>query len=146
MLIGYIDSGGVRAYSQLIILKALMDKVAQLEQSQLDDDGNRVESSFHPIPWEEARKEGRGSFRTEPRIMTHRNVNGHVFTARHEKGEKVDANKLKTEKIFSRFHPYHYFDWIAGAGTGGSAALPFGPEYSANTLLDGMLSCLAVSG
>jgi hypothetical protein len=39
----------VRGYSQLIIIKTLMDEVARLELNTPDENGNAFESSFHPF-------------------------------------------------------------------------------------------------
>jgi patatin-like phospholipase/acyl hydrolase len=47
----WLDGGGVRGYASLLILKALMSKIQQLEQDQLCQ-GDRVASSAD-YPWME---------------------------------------------------------------------------------------------
>jgi hypothetical protein len=112
-----LDGGGVRGYSQLIILKALMEKVAAIEQSKLDDDGRRVESSFHPLSWEDDK-----SMKLQKRVVkTRTNTRKKTESLSKEKGKQVEKSSDTNSEgdAGSKFYPHHYFDWIAGTSTGG---------------------------
>jgi hypothetical protein len=96
-----------------------MDKVAELERTRLDDDGKQVESSFHPLSWEENK-----SLRL--RKKSHRNGNGSAkqpgdLANGNGKGKQVERQFDISSSLEDQpgFYPYHYFDWIAGTSTGG---------------------------
>ena len=115
----------MRGYSQLIIIKALMDEVEKIERSQPDKDGKPVLSSFHPFTPSEGKsvvqaksKHKRKKMKKEDSTNGHKNGddgNGN------EKGKEVErqSESSSDERECCQFYPYHYFDYIAGTSTGG---------------------------
>jgi hypothetical protein len=97
-----------------------MDKVAELERTRLGDDGKQVESSFHPLSWEENKS-------LKLRKKSHQNGNGSAkkpsdLPNGNGKGKEVERQSHTSSSLDNQpaFYPYHYFDWIAGTSTGGS--------------------------
>jgi hypothetical protein len=96
-----------------------MDKVAELERSKPDGDGKQVESSFHPLSWEENKS-------LKLRKRSHQNANGPKkktgdLTNGNGKRKQLERQSDTSSSLEDQpgFYPYHYFDWIAGTSTGG---------------------------
>jgi hypothetical protein len=117
----------VRGYSQLIIIKALMDEVEKIERSQLDEDGKPVLSSFHPFTPSEGKSVVQAKSKHKRKKMKKEDsTNGHKSGDDGNGNEKGKGKELERqsesssdEKECCQFHPYHYFDYIAGTSTGG---------------------------
>jgi hypothetical protein len=126
-----IDGGGVRGYSQLIIIKALMDEVARIERSKPDENGRPVESSFHPLSPNDEKSVMRPKLKHRRRktMKKEASTNGHTngvlngdAEKSNEKGKEVERqsdSSSSDEEERGKFYPYHYFDYIAGTSTGG---------------------------
>lgn len=85
-----VDGGGIRGYSALLILRALMRAIGKLESHDPEDP---AVSSFHPL-----------------------NPASSVATD----GESVSSKKSASETTdTSPWLPCHYFDYAAGTSTGG---------------------------
>lgn len=85
-----VDGGGIRGYSALLILRALMAAIGELESNDPDDP---AESSFHPL-------------KPSPGMIAD--------------GESVRSNVSVPEtSSTSPWLPCHYFDYAAGTSTGG---------------------------
>lgn len=87
-----LDGGGIRGYSALLILEALMKEIGKLETSHPYDPAR---SSFHPLS-------------PAPEIAT---------DSESVKSQDVVEPPPQTET--SPWLPYHYFDYMAGTSTGG---------------------------
>ncbi|MCJ1428056.1 hypothetical protein MMC29_005963 [Sticta canariensis] len=86
-----LDGGGIRGYSALLILKALMEEIGKLETNHSDEPAR---SSFHPLS-------------PAPCIATDsESVKSH---------DLVEAPQTES----SPWLPCHYFDYMAGTSTGG---------------------------
>ena len=99
------DGGGIRGYGSLLMLQALMEKIA-IEERRIDP---AIESSFSPCIYKPTRvgfstpfTENAGSFEASP------------VTETNPKGLSDD----------SLFLPCHYFDYGAGTSTGGYVESP----------------------
>ena len=92
----YLDGGGIRGYSALLILRELMEAIGEQERSYPDGpdvaDGPAV-SSYHPLL---------------PNLLA---------ATDDESLERLGAAKSPTAS--SPWLPCHYFDYIAGTSTGG---------------------------
>jgi hypothetical protein len=118
----------VRGYSQLIIIKALMDEVSRIERSRPDEKGNPVLSSFHPFTPKEEKsalrpklKHRRRKVKKEASTNNHSNTNGDSGKG-NGKGKDIERQSDSSssgEEECDKFYPYHYFDYIAGTSTGG---------------------------
>lgn len=85
-----LDGGGIRGYSALLIIQALMRAIGTLESNHED----RAESSFHPLS-------------PAPCIATDaRSIDSYMSVP----PPKTDS---------SPWLPCHYFDYTAGTSTGG---------------------------
>lgn len=91
MYLTSLDGGGIRGYSALLILKALMKEIGELETGHSDP----ARSSFHPLS------------PAPPSIAT---------DSESEKSHDLDEPP-QTES--SPWLPCHYFDYMAGTSTGG---------------------------
>jgi hypothetical protein len=94
-----------------------MDKVAIIEQNKVDDEGRRVESSFHPLSWQHDK-----TIMLQKRTTKRRSNSGkNSRSLRNGKGKQIEkaSDTSSEEEARARFYPYHYFDWIAGTSTGG---------------------------
>ena len=87
----FLDGGGVREYSALLILQKLMVAIGQLERTHPD---GPAESSYHPL--------------RQPSKMP-------------EEATPPDIDNVATGCIpdSSSWLPCHYFDYMAGTSTGG---------------------------
>ncbi len=120
----------MRGYSQLMIIKALMDEVEQIEKSTPDDDGKPVLSSFHPFSPHEEKSFIRPKLKhTRRKVKRESSTNDHTNSdtakVNDEKG-KGNGKEVERQSESSssgeednKFYPYHYFDYIAGTSTGG---------------------------
>ena len=118
-----VDGGGVRGYSQLLILKALMNKVEAIEQSRPSSNGKKVDSSFHPISWPDVPVTTAETLRRSKSAATRPSSSNDSTLASNGSAKakgKGKGKEQKPEEEKSRFYPHHYFDWIAGTSTGGS--------------------------
>jgi hypothetical protein len=118
----------VRGYSQLIIIKALMDEVEKIEKSTPDDDGKPVLSSFHPFSPHEEKSFIRPKLKHTRKVKRESSTNGHTNSDTAKVDEKGKGNGKEVERQSessssgeedNKFYPYHYFDYIAGTSTGG---------------------------
>ncbi|KAL9118353.1 MAG: hypothetical protein Q9187_005102 [Circinaria calcarea] len=101
-----LDGGGVRGYSSLLILQALMEEIARLEQEQ-----PLAPSSVSPL---------------EPRVRTTvmRQPSHRAGTVLREEIFALPAPRR--HQTLSNYLPCHYFDYIAGTSTGGLIAIMLG--------------------
>ena len=86
-----IDGGGIRGYSSLIILQALMEEIGKIEQAHNPKATSSIYSS-----------------------------------ALGRLDDAVCAVPTPDAMPVARYRPCHYFDYIAGAGTGGTIAMMLG--------------------
>jgi hypothetical protein len=111
----------VRGYSQLLILKALMDKVEAIERSRPLRNGKKVDSSFDPIPWPDVPLTSAERLRRQKSTATRPlSSSGSTILNSGIANGKAKEKEQEPGKEKSRFYPHHYFDWIAGTSTGGS--------------------------
>lgn len=96
------DGGGIRGYSALLIIRALMKAIGNLEKNytarSVISDGP-AESSYHPL---------------SPGVS--------ATTDAASIKEQLESTKPDTDT--SPWLPCHYFDYMAGTSTGGSES-PF---------------------
>lgn len=93
-----LDGGGIRGYSSLLILRALMKAIGEIERKWPSDP---AESSFHPL---EPPSEDSDALHRYPRInISH-----------------IERNAT------SPWLPCHYFDYMAGTSTGGLISIMLG--------------------
>lgn len=103
-----LDGGGVRGFSSLLILQALMTKIATLEQAD-----SQTHSSEHPL---------KPRLRRPVRMQQNRANTLRQF----ESPEQSQSPVFGPERASSVFLPAHYFDYIAGTSTGGLIAIMLG--------------------
>ena len=94
------DGGGIRGYGSLLMLQALMEKIAT-EERRIDP---AIESSFSPCIYKP----------TRVGFSTPFTENGESFEA-----SPVTETNPKGLSDDSLFLPCHYFDYAAGTSTGG---------------------------
>lgn len=133
-----LDGGGIRGYSSLLILKALMHEIWKWEQRLDQEDGEEdVEIAMADSPTEERHEAGAGASRDDS--------NAKAETARDDSA----ADQLQLKKTKSAFDhvqddqlaskttkakalledellPCHYFDFMYGTSTGGIIATALG--------------------
>lgn len=93
-----LDGGGIRGYSSLLILRALMKAIGEIERQWPSDP---AESSFHPL---EPPSVDSDALHRYPRINT----------------KHTERNET------SPWLPCHYFDYMAGTSTGGLISIMLG--------------------
>lgn len=89
-----VDGGGIRGYSALLILQALMKAIGRMERKYASG-SSKVESSYHPL----------SPLSPAPRMATDINSK-----ARNDEPANTES---------SPWLPCHYFDYVAGTSTGG---------------------------
>ncbi|KAM0794634.1 acyl transferase/acyl hydrolase/lysophospholipase [Usnea florida] len=94
------DGGGIRGYGSLLMLQALMEKIA-IEERRIDP---TIESSFSPCIYKP----------TRVGFSTPFSKNGKSFEA--SRVTETNSNGLSDDSLFL---PCHYFDYGAGTSTGG---------------------------
>ena len=99
------DGGGIRGYGSLLMLQALMEKIA-IEERRIDP---AIESSFSPCIYKP----------TRVGFSTPFSKNANSFEA-----SRVTETNPKGLSDDSLFLPCHYFDYGAGTSTGGYVELP----------------------
>lgn len=93
-----LDGGGIRGYSSLLILRALMKAIGEIERGWPSDP---AESSFHPL---------------KPPCVDSDELNRYP-----------EINTKHTERnASSPWLPCHYFDYMAGTSTGGLISIMLG--------------------
>lgn len=103
-----LDGGGVRGFSSLLILRALMMEIATLEQAD-----SQAHSSAHPL-----------KPRLRRPVRTQRN---RADTLRRDQSpQQAQGPVFGPASASSSFLPAHYFDYIAGTSTGGLIAIMLG--------------------
>lgn len=146
-----LDGGGIRGYSSLMILKALMHEV-WLWECRLNDEekagrGSERRESDQAVEGDEGQDSGRrgrsplsNEVYSEPeRIEAHHGVSvpgettlGDDSPVSHIQADNITAG-ITTKKALSEEEllPCHYFDFMYGTSTGGLIATILG-KYSAN--------------
>ena len=92
-----VDGGGIRGYSALLIIRALMEAIGDIERNYAEKSATSAgpaASSYHPI------------------LPTISATIDNAFTSR----ELGDDSPITTT---SPWLPCHYFDYMAGTSTGG---------------------------
>jgi hypothetical protein len=110
-----------------------MDEVARIERDKRDDDGNLVESSFHPFFPHDEKSVARPKLkhRRKKRVKKEPSTNGNLNGNGKNNNGKGKEPETQTDSSSSdggelgKFYPYHYFDYIAGTSTGGFVFSPF---------------------
>jgi hypothetical protein len=97
------DGGGIRGYSSLIILRALMEKVKASETKGLSDEQKENHSSYDP-------------HRYMPCVQ---NIEATSTTAGATEGQAACGTSC-------RYIPAHYFDYVGGTSTGGLISIMLG--------------------
>lgn len=94
-----LDGGGVRGYSSLLILRALMIRIAEIEK----EDNPRSTNSVHPLL-------------PRPRKPVRVKPTGTDTIRRNGSPEAIVSNP---RSLSADYLPAHYFDYLAGTSTGG---------------------------
>ncbi len=94
-----VDGGGIRGYSALLILRALMRAIGDLERTY---PGDPAQSSFHPLS-------------AAPCVIATDATDAESLNSKIIIPEVTET---------SPWLPCHYFDYAAGTSTGGSAYMP----------------------
>lgn len=119
----YIDGGGIRGYSSLLILKEIMKEVEVIERKI---DAN-VDSSFHPLkymaPHNKPTLPRKRAWRRKEKISTRESSPVSVSQG-NTSSRSLEYSRLSDDRGSSisaepcRYLPCHYWDYIAGTSTG----------------------------
>ncbi|MCJ1245904.1 hypothetical protein MMC30_003108 [Trapelia coarctata] len=122
-----IDGGGVRGYVSLLLLKRLMEEVAEVERGELHGSEEATEQ-----PWFERAPSSVATSRTNtPTIHMLPKVNKKFpWVSRQGTGRSDDSERSQAKRAAGKsrpsneiFLPCHYFDYMVGTGTGGLIAI-----------------------
>ena len=100
------DGGGIRGYSSLIIMRHLMQKVAEIEREIQVREGCSTDTSYHPVGCNKCVINGLQSAIPDRR-------NGSIVPS-----ERINSAHGSCEEP-DGYLPCHYFDYIGGTSTGG---------------------------
>ncbi|MCJ1344795.1 hypothetical protein MMC31_002998 [Peltigera leucophlebia] len=100
-----LDGGGIRGYSTLLIIRELMEAIAQIEQQYIIPATSSAAPLSLSVEQEEAANHESTRMAGLSQIMPTTN--------------SPSKKPSKTGDISSRFLPCHYFDYIGGTSTGG---------------------------
>jgi len=125
----WIDGGGIRGYSSLLILQSLMAEIAKVEQQTIPP----ATSSASPYLFDSDEANAGGASTRTPSMHHSASVK------QRELPQALSLRRVKSEpsakprKDSSQYLPCHYFDYICGTSTGGSGI--FYPSISNRMLM-----------
>jgi hypothetical protein len=99
-----------------------MDEVARIERNRPDENGDPVESSFHPLSPKDEKSVMRPKLKHRRRKKPKKESSTNGDADGKGKGKEVESqpdSSSSDEEERGKFYPYHYFDYIAGTSTGG---------------------------
>jgi hypothetical protein len=129
-----LDGGGIRGYSSLLILKALMGEVWECEQRLDREEGKIGDVAMTDSPNEERDEASAGALRGDSGAETESEAtSGHLqrkttkTAVEHAQDDRL-ASKVSKDKALSEDEllPCHYFDFMYGTSTGGIIATALG--------------------
>lgn len=97
------DGGGIRGYSSLIILRALMVKIEAIETKDLSEEEKESHSSYDPHQY----------------VPCVQNIEATSTDAGATEGQAACGRSC-------RYIPAHYFDYVGGTSTGGLISIMLG--------------------
>ncbi|MCJ1345701.1 hypothetical protein MMC31_003910 [Peltigera leucophlebia] len=103
------DGGGVRAYSTLLIIRELMEVIAQIEQQDM------IPANSSATPFSLSFEQEEAANHDSTRMAGLSPITSPITS--------VSKKTPDTGDISSRFLPCHYFDYIGGTSTGGIIAI-----------------------